>query len=447
MTTQRRCRMNRRQFMARTGLAGGGLLMLPARVWAAEGQPPSEKLNIAAVGVGGMGWGDLQHWGGENVVALCDVDDARARSAYERYPDVPRFKDYRRMFDTMAKDIDAVQISTPDHMHEPMALAAMALGKHVYVQKPMAQTIAGARRMTEAARRHKVVAQMGIQHHSSDGIRVVKEWVEAGVIGPIREVTCWTDRPIWPQGMNERPPAAPVPEGLDWELWRGDAAPYAYNPAYLPFNWRGWYAFGAGALGDMGTHIFDYVSWALDLSVPESITAAETSGVSPVAFPRSSRVVYAFPARGERPPVELTWYDGNLPPPKPEGWPEGQAIHGVMIGAILHGTEGAIWIDDGYRPRLLPVERMRDWRDRLPAPSIPRVPGGADGHYANFIRACKGGEAPGAGFDYSGPLTEVVLAGVIAQRLPGRKLVYEAEAMRFRGEDEATALIHRALPA
>jgi predicted dehydrogenase len=435
--------LTRRGFLASAGLLGGGVLLLPSRVLGREGQtPPSGKLNIAAVGVGGMGWSDLQNWQGENVVALCDVDDRSAAEAYKKHPAAPRFKDYRAMLDKMARDIDAVSVSTPDHMHAPIALAAMQLGKHVYVQKPMGQTIARVRQLVEAAHRHRVVTQMGIQMHASEGIRLVREWVEAGLIGSVPEVVCWTNRPTWPQGMAAVPPPQPVPPELDWDLWRGGAADYGYNAAFLPASWRGWYAFGAGALGDMGTHIFDFVSWALDLGVPSAIEA-ETDARSPVAFPRASIVRYEFPARGAKPPVKLTWYDGNRPPPKPDTWPEGENLNGVMIGAMLHGDKGTIWINDGYSPRLLPLERMRAMKDSLPAKTLERVPGG---HYAQFIRACKGEDKTGANFDYAGPLTEIVLAGTIAQRLPGERLVYNPKKMIFEGHAAATRLIHHALP-
>jgi predicted dehydrogenase len=434
--------LTRREFLAQAGLLGG-IVILPSRVLGRAGQtPPSEKLNLACVGVGGMGFNDLKNWSDENVVALCDVDDRRAAEAFKLYPNVPRFKDYRVMLDRMAKSIDAVTVSTPDHMHAPIALAAMQLGKHVYVQKPMAQTIAGVRRLTEAARRYKVVTQMGIQMHGSEGIRLVREWVQAGLIGEVREVVCWTNRPTWPQGMEALPPAEPVPPELDWKLWLGGAADYAYNKAYLPGIWRGWYAFGAGALGDMGTHIFDYVSFALDLGVPSAITA-EAADRSPVAFPRSSTVVYEFPARGPLPPVKLTWYDGNLPPPRPREWEQDLPMNGVMIGCILYGDKGPIWINDEYSPRLLPLQRMKDLKDTMPPKTLPRMPGG---HYQNFARACKGEEKTEAPFDYAGPLTEIVLAGAIAQRFPGQRLVYDPRRMKFTGNADATALIHSPLP-
>lgn len=433
--------MNRRRFLA-TSAAWSGVLFLPSRVLGRDGEtPPSRKLNIASVGVGGMGWGDIQNWAGENVVALCDVDDRRAANAWKKYPQAQRFKDYRLMLEKVGRDIDAVSVSTPDHMHAPIALAAMQLGKHVYVQKPMAQTIARARALQDAAHQYKVVTQMGIQMHASEGNRRVREWVAAGLIGQVKRVDCWTNRPTWPQGMEKLPAREPVPPELDWNLWRGDAADYDYNHVFLPANWRGWYAFGCGALGDMGTHIFDFVSSALDLGVPSTIQA-EASGVSAYAFPRSSVVKYEFPARGEKPPVTLTWRDGNQPPEKPEGFPEGEKIEGVMIGAFLHGDKGTIWINADYSPRMLPLSRMRDWKDQLEKKTLPRVAGG---HYAQFVRACKGEDKTEANFDYAGPLTEIVLAGTVAQRFPGEKLVYNRAAMKFEGNPKATERIHRSV--
>lgn len=435
---------SRREFLAASAL-WGGVLFLPSRVLGQGGQtPPSRKLNIAAVGVGGMGASDLGNWGGENVIALCDVDDRRAAGAFQKHPNAARFKDYRVMLDKLGKDLDAVSVSTPDHMHAPIALAAMQLGKHVYVQKPMAQTIALARRMQDAAHRYKVVTQMGIQMHASEGNRRVREWVAAGIIGDVRRVDCWTNRPTWPQGMTALPEQQPVPPELDWDLWQGGQTNYKYNSAFLPGSWRGWYAFGCGALGDMGTHIFDFVSSALDLGVPARITG-EVEHVSPVAFPRASVVTYEFAARGARPPVTLTWRDGNRPPEKPAGFPEGEKVGDAMIGAFLHGDKGTIWINADYSPRLLPMEQMRERKDELEkAKTLPRVAGS---HYAQFLRACKGEDQTEAHFDYAGPLTEVVLAGAIAQRCPGRPLVYNRKAMKFDGDAEATALIQRSMPA
>ena len=271
-------KMTRRQLLLGAAAAGGAL-WLPKRLFGGDVKPPSATLNIACVGVGGMGFGDMQSFGGENIVAVCDVDANHLARALAAHPKAQGFKDYRVMLDKVGRDIDAVSVSTPDHQHYPIALAAMELGKHVYVQKPLANSIAKARHLTEFARKNKLVTQMGIQMHSSEGILLIREWIQAGVVGTVKEVACWTDRPTWPQGMLKLPVAAPVPPTLDWELWRGNAVDYAYSPAFLPGIWRGWCAFGNGALGDMGCHIFDFVSYALDLSVPSSIEESVRSRI------------------------------------------------------------------------------------------------------------------------------------------------------------------------
>lgn len=428
--------ITRRKLLAGAGAACGAMV-LPIRLFADTAKPPSRTLNIASVGVGGMGHADLTNFSTENIVALCDVDDARAAQAHAEHPKAQRFKDYRKMLDKVGRDIDAVSISTPDHMHYPITLAAMELGKHVYVQKPLANTIAKARHLTDLARRSKVVTQMGIQVHSAEGIRLTREWVQSGVIGTVREVACWTNRPSWPQGMMTLPHAAPVPAHLDWDLWRGDAADYPYSPAFLPGVWRGWYAFGVGALGDMGCHIFDIVSFALDLSVPSSIEA-EVGQVSPVSYPKSAKVVYEFPARGTQPPVRITWYEGGQTPPRPAELEPERRFGGEMSGCLITGDKAKILLTD-YSPRIIPETKMQELRTALPPKSIPRMKGG---HYQNFIRACKGEDVPATPFSYAGPLTEFVLAGAIAQRNPGRKLVYDPVAMAFTGDAKATELIH-----
>jgi predicted dehydrogenase len=438
--TNQHAGLTRRELLVRSAVAGGAMF-LPSRILGRDGNtPPSEKLNMACVGVGGMGWGDLQSFGDANIVAICDVDDRRAAQAYAAHPNVPKFKDYRKMLDKVARDIDAVSVSTPDHMHYPIALAAMELGKHVYVQKPLANTIAKARKLTELARQRKLVTQMGIQMHSSEGIRLIREWIDAGIVGTVKEVACWTNRPGWPQGMTALPPAEPVPPELDWPLWQGNSANYAYNHAFLPSVWRGWCAFGAGALGDMGTHIFDFVSYALDLSVPSSIEAQATGGTA-LSYPMSSKVIYEFPARAAKPPVRLTWYDGGeLPPRPPELEPE-RKFGGEMSGCLIYGDKATILLTD-YSPRIIPEAKMQALRESLPPKTIPRPKGS---HYQNFIRACKGEETPATPFDYAGPLTEFVLAGAIAQRLPGRKLVYDPVTMSFPGHADATALVRSTL--
>jgi len=434
--------MTTRRDLLRGAALAGGALLLPRGLFGADLKMPSQTLNVACVGVGGMGFSDFNNFTSQNIVAICDVDDGILAKAGAVAPKAQRFKDYRKMLDAVGHDIDAVSVSTPDHRHYPIALAAMELGKHVYVQKPLANTIAKARHLTEFARKAKLVTQMGIQMHATEGIRLLREWVQGGVVGTVREVACWTNRPIWPQGMMKLPAAAPVPPTLDWDLWRGDSADYAYNPAYLPMVWRGWQAFGNGALGDMGCHIFDFVSYALDLSVPSSIEA-QTSGVSPLAYPKSSTVVYEFPARGSQPPVRLTWYDGDRTPPRPPELEADRQFGGEMSGCLVYGDKATIKLTD-YSPRIIPEAKMKELHATLPAKSIPRMKGG---HYQNFIRACKGEEKTATSFDYAGPLTEFVLAGAIAQRLPGRKLTYDPATMTFPGNADATALIHHTLRA
>lgn len=429
--------VTRRDMMIRSGLAAGALL-LPRRARAASS--PARKLNIACVGVGGMGWGDLQSLSSENIVALCDVDDVRAAQAYKAFPQVPRFKDYRRMLDKLGRDVDAVSVSTPDHMHYPIALAAMQLGKHVYVQKPLANTIARVRHLTEFARERKLVTQLGIQMHSSEGILRVREWIQGGVIGTVREVACWTGSPGWPQGMTSLPAAAPVPATLDWDLWRGGSADYPYSPEFLPGIWRGWSAFGEGALGDMGCHIFDFVFHALGLSMPSSIVG-EASEVSPLTYPRSSKVVYEFPARGAQPAVRLTWYDGQRLPPRPPELEPDRPLGPFLSGCLFYGDKATILVKD-YSPRIIPEAKMQELLSSLPPKSALPSKGG---HHQNFIRACKGEEPTVTPFDYAGPLTECVLAGTIAQRLPGRRLTFDAKALSFTGDADATALVNESV--
>ena len=300
---------------------------------------PNELLNLACIGVGGQGKHDVAAVSDENIVAFCDVDEARAAPTFEKYPDVPRFKDFRRMFDKLEQHIDAVTITTPDHMHYPIALTAIELGKHVYVQKPLTHTIWAARQLTQAAQRHKVVTQMGVQRHAREGIRLCKEWLDAGAIGPVHEVQLWTDRPIWPQGIDRPTEQPPTPATFDWNLWLGTAPPRPYHPAYAPFKWRGWWDFGCGALGDMACHIMDASYWALELGSPEYVEAV-CAPVNDESAPSWSIVTYRFPARGERPPLKLTWYDGGKLPPRPAELEPGRQPPKEVGGQYIIGGEG-----------------------------------------------------------------------------------------------------------
>ena len=395
---------------------------------------PNEKLNIACIGAGGQGKHDVAAVSGENIVALCDVDEERAAKTYAQYPDVPKYRDFRRMFDKMNNQIDAVTITTPDHMHYPIALTAIELGKHVYLQKPLTHTIWEARRLTEAARERGVVTQMGNQRHSLEGIRLFKEWIDADAIGPVHEVQLWTDRPIWPQGIGRPSNHPPVPSTLDWNLWVGTAPKRPYHPAYVPFKWRGWWDFGCGALGDMACHIMDAAYWALELGWPEYVGAV-SSPVSRETAPEWSIVTYHFPARGERPPLKLTWYDGGkLPPRPPELEPERNPPQEIG-GQYVFGEKGTIMTDAYCKsPRIIPEAKMRAFE--RPPKTIPRSPG----HHQEWIDACKGRGRTTTNFDYSGPLTELVLLGNLAIRM-GARIEWDPVNLRCTNVPEANEYI------
>ena len=435
--------MNRRQFIKQTSKTVGLATLAGAKLRAAS---PNNKLNIAAIGVGGMGSGNIEKCSGENIVALCDVDLKRGRKTFAAYPKAKQFRDFRVMFDKMEKEIDAVIIATPDHTHAVATMEAMRRGKHVYTQKPLTHTIWEARQLTEAAQKYGVATQMGNQGHSSSGARQTVEWIRAGVIGEVREVHCWSDRPLrgtrfekrlyWPQGVANRPEKKEaVPDTLDWDLWLGPAPYRDYSRAYVPFDWRGWWDFGTGALGDMGCHIIDHPYWALKLGYPTSVEASSTHIHSETA-PLASLVTYHFPARGELPPVRMIWYDGGIKPPRPEElaaheeWPVDGVLYVGDRGKIMHKSHGG-------KPTLLPLSRMNGFQ--RPEETIPRVKGS---HEQNWIDACKGGEPACSSFDYSGPLTEVVLLGNLAIRTEGQ-LLWDGPNMRVTNNQAANEFVRR----
>ncbi|MCX7885699.1 MAG: Gfo/Idh/MocA family oxidoreductase [Verrucomicrobiae bacterium] len=418
--------MDRRQFLKTGALAAAGVALGETSVFAERVQarrkqfcPPDRKMRIAAVGCGGRGQGNIEGVSSEEIVALCDVDWERAKKVFEKFPDVPKFKDYRKMLREMGDKIDAVIVSTPDHMHYPVAMMAMEMGKHVYVEKPMAHTVWEARKMAEAARKYGVVTQMGNQGHAGEGIRLVKEWIQAGVIGKVREVHVWTNRPIWPQNLQRPKEEHPVPETLDWNLWLGVAPWRPYNKCYVPFNWRGWWDFGCGALGDMGCHTMDASFWALDLKAPISVEA-EFEGGNEETGPIWSIVTYKFAARGDMPPVTLKWYDGGKLPPRPKELEPDRKMS--KSGQLIIGDNGTIMDTTDYcnSPRLIPESRMKDFK--RPPKTIPRVPDSSA--HKEWIRACKGGPPCGSNFDYAGLLTETVLLGNVAIRA-GRKFFWD----------------------
>jgi predicted dehydrogenase len=410
---------------------------------------PSNKLNIAAIGIGGMGAHNIKMCEGENIVALCDVDKEHSKKIALRYPKAKFFTDYREMLEKQ-KEIDAVIIATPDHTHAVITMACIKAGKHVFCQKPLTHTVYEARMITEAARKAGVQTQMGNQGHSWESIRLLKEWIEDGAIGDVREVHAWTDRPAasFPVGffaVRKRPEDKPaVPEGLDWDKWLGPAPERPYHPEYHPMKWRAWKAFGTGPLGDMGCHIIDPSFWALDLGAPSKIQATSThweSGVMEETFPRASIVWFNFPARGNKPPVKMTWYDGRLLPPIPEELEPGRKIpeSGAFIigdkGTIMHDSHGA----DGVR--IIPETKMKAYD--LPEKTIPRVNGS---HEDDWLRACKegkGGTPASSNFNYGGPLTELVLLGVLAIAAKDQTLKWDSKNLKFTNNENANKLLHK----
>jgi predicted dehydrogenase len=403
--------------------------------------PLSRRMRIAAIGVGGKGYSDVMPCAeaGAEIVALCDVDYTRGLQAFQELPLATRYRDYRQMLRELGDRIDGVVISTPDHMHFPAAMMCIEMGKHVYVQKPLTHTIGEARALKAAAAKAGVVTQMGNQGHANEGTRLVKEWIEGDVIGTVREVISWTNRPIWPQGVVLPKPVAEIPPTIDWNLWLGVAAERDYSPEIAPFNWRGWWDYGCGALGDMGCHIMDAPFWSLKLAGNCKVTA-ESEGNTAICAPRSSKIVYEFPARGSLPPLKYTWYDGGrLPERPPELDPDSPMPKG---GTLYRGDKGVIFSEGDYSesPRLLPRQRMADFKKRPPK-THPRVPRGNP--YVEWITACHGGPKPGSNIpEYSADLTEMVSLGNLAIRL-GKPVQWDAARGVCVGMPEADAFIHK----
>ncbi len=427
--------LSRRRFL--TSSAGAGtLLFLPRGLRGQHGTSANDRLRLALIGVGGRGHAALTGLDDEQFVAFCDVDEKHGRadvwsdpdtaSVLERFKDARWFKDYRLMFETMADQIDAVVVATPDHNHFPAAMAAVAHGKHVYVEKPLCRCISEVRRLQAAAQKAGVVTQMGNQGRAGEGIRAAREWIQAGVIGAVHTVHAWTNRPNagWfpKDGFAPEVPVA-APAALDWDLWLGPAPKRPFRPEYLPKKWRVFTAFGTGALGDMGCHQLDAAVYALDLEAPISVEAGSSAHEASL-FPNRSTVTWKFPARGPHPPLDLRWFDGDLRPPLPvPGFtlaPEG--------GSLFYGTKGILWVNSHSRSaRLLPESRMEELRSSLPPKTIPRVMGGQFKEWADAIRS-RG--VCGSGFGYSGRLSEIVLLGAAALRADGF-LHWDHAAMRF----------------
>lgn len=428
--------ISRRKFVGLT-TAGAALTVLPSYAVSGLGHiAPSDKLNIAGVGVGGIGRRDLSKITGQNIVALCDVDWDYAAKTFKDYPGAKVYKDYRLMLEQ--KDIDAVLIATPDHTHAIVGTASMRAGKHVLIQKPLAHSVYETRVLTETARKYGVVSQMGNQGNSSDNVRDICEMIWDGAIGDIREVHAWTNRPIWPQGLERPKEIMKVPKTLDWDLWIGPAPMRPYHSAYTPWNWRAWWDFGTGALGDMGCHILDPVFQALKLKYPISVQGS-SSQVNTESAPIASRIKYEFPARENMsklamPALDLYWYDGGLKPDRPDDLDEGIRFGDQNGGVLFIGSKGKMSCGIfGEGNVIFPRELRESYK--APKKVIRRVEGGTMGHWNDWVRACK--ESPesrvntNSNFDYSGPLTESVVMGNLAIRLQelDKKLLWDGENM------------------
>jgi len=436
--------VNRRSFVLGAAATAATIQILPRHVLGGRGYlPPSEKLNIAGIGVGGQGGWDLEQVGHQNIVALCDVDWDYASATFKKYPHAQKYKDFREMLDRH-KEIDAVVVGTPDHTHAVVSMAAMRLGKHVYCEKPLSRTVHEARALSKAARKYKVATQMGNQGMAFEGNRLLCEWLWDGAIGPVREVHVWSDRPThsgklplyWAQGI-ERPSDKPsVPASLDWDLWLGPAQWRPYHPAYAPFKWRGWWDFGSGGLGDMGIHNIAPVFAALKLGAPSSVTASSTA-VYPETVPLACTVHYEFPARGEKPPVTLHWYDGGLLPPRPTELEDGRELD-HEDGIILVGDKGKMLVEGwgGHTPKLIPDRRMQEYKQ--PPKSLPR----SIGHHQEWLDACRLGTPTRSSFDFAGPLTEALLLGMVCVRIGGSKLLWDSNALRITNVPEANNYLH-----
>ncbi|MGN7719539.1 Gfo/Idh/MocA family protein [Chitinophaga sp. 22620] len=458
--------ISRRSFLTTGATAAAGFMIVPRHVLGRGYTAPSDRLRVAGIGVGGKGESDLADIakGPADIVVLCDVDDNRAANSVKRFPKAKYYKDFREMLDKEHKNIDAVTVSTPDHQHAVAAMAAMQLGKHVYVQKPLTHDIYEARMLTEAAKKYKVVTQMGNQGASGDGVRQLMEWYNAGLIGDVHTVYCWTNRPVWPQGLPWPTASAEIPKGLDWDLWLGTAPKKDFVNKLVPFNWRGWWDYGTGALGDMGCHIVEPPFRVLGLGYPTSAEASVGSvyvdefkqGYFPDSCPPSSHVIMNF--KGKSGDIKLHWMDGGIQPARPEELGPNERMGDGGNGAIFVGTKGKMMCGTyGMYPSLLPTSRNAE--ANVPK-TIARVP---EGHYVQWVNACIAGYGKkelSAPFDIAGPLTETILMGNLAIRsydvrkpkadgkgfdYPGRyiKLLWDGPNMKITNFDDANQFVKR----
>ncbi len=461
--------LTRKEFIRNTALLGGAFIIVPRHVLGRGYIAPSDKLNIAGIGAGGKGEGDLAEFAKSpkvNIVALCDVDDRQAVTSRKNFPKANYYKDFREMLDKEKNTIDACSISTPDHTHAVATLYAMQLGKHVYTQKPLTHDIYEARILTEAAKKYKLVTQMGNQGGSGDGVRQAKEMIDAGMIGHVTEAHAWTNRPVWPQGIPNPAGKYDIPKELDWNLWLGTAKYIDYNPAYLPFNWRGWWAFGTGALGDMACHIMDPIYRILPIKYPESAECSVgivwkemwNDSQNQDACPAASIIHLVYPKTHGKGKIEVSWYDGGLLPERPAELLTDEPFGNWDGGVLFVGHKGKLLLDCyGANPRLLPTKLMTE--KQMPREKIKRVP---EGHYLQWVNACiagYGNAETSSPFEYAGPMTESILMGNLAIRswlmknpkltgwgdkyLGRKKLLWDAANMRITNFEEANQFVKR----
>jgi predicted dehydrogenase len=445
--------LNRRSFLKTSALAAAAT-SLPRFAIGQPGGSAGGKLNVACIGIGNRGFycvSELMKDPRVNVVAVCDVDETLVQATYKRAAElkstaqlaaadlntVRLFKDYREMLATMGDQIDAVTVSTPDHHHYPAAMMAVQRGKHVYVEKPLTHTVAEARALRDAAKKRGIVSQMGNQGRATEGIRLMKEWVDAGVLGDVREVTAWS--PAFPERYFKRPGSLPAPtqqppSTLAWDLWLGPAEKRDYSPLYTPMTWRGWWDFGNGMLGDWACHTLDGPFWALDLGAPSSVEAT-VSAVNGHTAPETALVTYQFPARGKRPPVTLRWFEGDgQKPPAPQGWEDDPKKPGLPErGMFMLGDKNTLFAPIGRpdSPRLIPAAAMETLKQNRPPAKIPRVLGGPVKEWIDAI--VKAGPTPGSNFEYSVPLSEMVLLGVVAVKT-GKRIEWDAKTGRITND-------------
>lgn len=465
---------SRRTFIKTTATAAAGIIIVPRHVLGGKGFiAPSDQLIVAGIGVGGKGQSDLDiiHKGGISKIAfLCDVDDRRAAASRKAFPQAKYYKDYRELLDREHKNIDAVTVSTPDHNHAMIAMAAMSLGKHVYVQKPLTHDIYEARMLREAAKRYKVVTQMGNQGASGDGVRRLQDWCNAGLLGKVHTVYCWTDRPVWPQGIHWPTEKAAIPRPLDWDLWLGSAPYKDYVDNLVPFNWRGWWDYGTGAIGDMGAHLVEPPVTVLGLDNPLDVQCSVGThyigefkrGYTPESCPPSSHIIMTFKQTDKTEGnLVLHWMDGGIKPMRPAELGPNERFGDN--GVLFEGTKGKMMCGIyGQDPQLLPLNKNKE--DQTPR-STPLIPGGVDGHYWQWAIAARAGYGKvklSSDFEIAGPLTETLLIANLSLRatdirlaaksgkqneydFPGRdiKLLWDKAAMRVTNFDLANQFIKR----